>query len=208
MKNPTFFAKKLIMKIFLEHISECSQNPHKLYIHDAIIMGFKMVMEKKSWKDSFTELQRLVLPPDTNIFSDLYGGRLVEWIDNVAAIVAAKHSRRRTVTGSIDSLFFLSPIHMGDIVHLTGRINYVTKSTMEIEVDVYSEEGLTGEKSFTTTCFLTYVAINQDNRPTEVPGLILETEDEIQRFKQGEARSVARHQNLVEAKKKLTDFSQ
>lgn len=163
-------------------------------------------MEKKSWKESYTELQRLVLPPDTNIFNDLYGGRLVEWIDNVAAIVAAKHSRRRTVTGSIDSLFFLSPIHMGDIVHLTGRINYVTRSTMEIEVDVYSEEGLTGEKSFTTTCFLTYVAINQDGKPTEVPGLLLETDDDIQRFKQGEARSQVRHQNLLEAKKKLDNF--
>ncbi len=157
-------------------------------------------MNEKSWKESFTELQRLVLPPDTNIFNDLYGGRLVEWIDNVAAIVATKHSRRRNVTGSIDSLFFLSPINLGDIVHLTGRINYIHKSTMEIQVDVYSEEGLTGEKSFTTTCMLTYVAITQDGRPTEVPGLILETDDDRERFKQGEARRETRMKNLSEIK--------
>lgn len=157
-------------------------------------------MNEKSWKESFTELQRLVLPPDTNIFNDLYGGRLVEWIDNVAAIVATKHSRRRNVTGSIDSLFFLSPINLGDIVHLTGRINYIHKSTMEIQVDVYSEEGLTGEKSFTTTCMLTYVAITQDGRPTEVPGLILETDDDRERFKLGEARRETRMKNLSEIK--------
>ena len=123
-------------------------------------------------------------------------GRLVEWVDNVAAIVATKHSLRRNVTGSIDSMFFLSPINLGDIVHLTGRINYVHKSTMEIQVDVYSEEGLTGEKSFTTTCMLTYVAITQDGRPTEVPGLILETEDDKERFRQGEIRRETRMKNL------------
>ena len=160
-------------------------------------------MQNKSWKESYTELQRLVLPPDTNVFNDLYGGRLVEWIDNVAGIVAAKHSRKRNVTGSIDSLFFLSPINLGDIVHMNGRVNYVHKSTMEIEVDVFSEEGLTGEKSFTTTCFLTYVAITQDGRPTEVPGLILETEDDKQRFAQGEIRREQRLKNLKDVKSRI-----
>lgn len=160
-------------------------------------------MEKKSWKESYTELQRLVLPPDTNVYSDLYGGRLVEWIDNVAGIVAARHSRRRNVTGSIDNLFFLSPINLGDIVHMTGRVNYVHKSTMEIEVDVSSEEGLTGEKSFTTTCLLTYVAITKDGRPTEIPGLILETEDDRRRFENGERRREQRLTNLNEVKKRI-----
>ena len=160
-------------------------------------------MEEKSWKESYTELQRLVLPADTNIFNELYGGRLVEWIDNVAAIVAAKHSRRRNVTGSIDSLFFLSPINLGDIVHLTGRVNYVHKSTMEIEVNVFSEEGLTGERSFTTTCFLTYVAITQDGRPTEVPGLLMETDDDKERFQQGENRRLQRLKNLDEVRKRI-----
>lgn len=160
-------------------------------------------MVNKSWKESYTELQRLVLPPDTNVYKDLYGGRLVEWIDNVAGIVAAKHSRKRTVTGSIDSLFFLSPINLGDIVHMTGRINYVHKSTMEIEVDVSSEEGLTGEKSFTTTCLLTYVAITQDGRSTEVPGLILETDDDKKRFEQGEQRREQRLKNLEYVKSRI-----
>ncbi len=160
-------------------------------------------MDAKHWKESQTELQRLVLPPDTNIYNDLYGGRLVEWIDNVAAIVAAKHCRRRTVTGSIDRLFFLSPIHLGDIVSLYGRINYVTNKTMEIEVDVYSENAITGDRSFTTTCFLTYVAINQDGKAIEVPQLKLETDEERERFKQGEQRSQQRLKALEEVKSRV-----
>ncbi len=160
-------------------------------------------MESKSWKDSFAELERIVLPTDTNPINDLYGGRLVEWIDNVASITAARHSRRRNVTGSIDSLFFLSPIHLGDIVHLTSRLNYVTRSTMEVEVDVYAEDSLTGDKKFTTTCFLTYVAITQDGKPTEVPSLALDDEDTIRRFNEGKKRSEARLVNLQEAKKKV-----
>lgn len=149
-------------------------------------------MDDKPPSASYTEIERLVLPADTNIFNALYGGRLMEWIDNVASIVAIKHARRRTVTGSIDSLFFLSPIHLGDIVRMKGRINHTTKSTMEIEVDVFSQDGLTGTTSFTTKAFLTYVAVDQSGRPTEAPGLSLSTEEEKQRFKEGSERSKSR----------------
>ncbi len=158
-------------------------------------------MESKSWEDSFAELERIVLPEDTNPIKDLYGGRLVEWMDNVASITAARHSRRRNVTGSIDSLFFLSPIHLGDIVHLTSRINYVTRSTMEVQVDVFAEDSLTGDKKFTTTSFLTYVAITQDGKPTEVPELKVEDEESIRRFNEGKKRTEIRLANLQETKK-------
>ncbi len=158
-------------------------------------------MDKKSPSESTTEIQRLVLPADTNIFNALYGGRLMEWIDNVASIVAIKHCRRRVVTGSIDSLFFLSPIHMGDIVLLQGTINHATKSTMEIEVDVYSEEGLTGTRNFTTKAFLTSVAVDQSGKPTEIPQLLLETEEEKKRFNEGERRSKERLALLSQIRK-------
>ncbi len=149
-------------------------------------------MERKSWKESASQLQRIVLPEDTNLFNSLYGGRLVEWIDNIASIVAIKHSRRRTVTGSIDSLFFLSSIRMGYIVYLTSRINFTTHSTMEIEVDVESEEGITGERRFTTKAYLTYVAIDEEGKPISVPELLLETDDDRKRFEEASARSAAR----------------
>ena len=146
-------------------------------------------MEKKSWKESYSELQRIVLPGDTNVFDSLYGGRLVEWIDNVASIVAMKHSRKRTVTGSIDNLFFLSPIRMGYIVYMKGRINFTSRTTMEIEVDVESEEGITGTRRFTTKAYLTYVAIDADGRPIDCPGLLLETDDDKRRFEEGRLES-------------------
>ena len=165
--------------------------------------------EQKSWKDSYTAIERLVLPPDTNIFNALYGGRLVEWIDNVASIVSFKHSRRRTVTGSMDSIFFLSQIRMGDIVTMKGRINYVGKTTMEIEVDVFSEESLTGERKFATKAYLTYVAIDQNGKATSVPRLKLETDDDKRRFKEGEERSRERTTklNLVKEEAKSYDLS-
>ena len=161
-------------------------------------------MDPKKWEDSYTKIERLVLPADTNIFNALYGGRLVEWIDNVASIVAIKHARRRAVTGSIDSLFFLSPIHIADIVKMEGRVNYVTRTTMEIEVDVNSQEGLTGTERFTTKAYLTYVAVDQDGRPTAVPSLSVETDDEKRRFAEGEARSKIRLDALAKIKKEMS----
>lgn len=160
-------------------------------------------MEQKSWKESASQLQRIVLPEDTNLFNSLYGGRLVEWIDNIASIVAIKHSRRRTVTGSIDSLFFLSSIRMGYIVYLTSRINFTTHSTMEIEVDVESEEGITGERRYTTKAFLTYVAVDEEGKAISVPGLLLETDDDRKRFEEGRARSAVRKDLLMKIKEQI-----
>ncbi|MCL4344767.1 MAG: acyl-CoA thioesterase [Candidatus Thermoplasmatota archaeon] len=162
--------------------------------------------QDKGWNESYTVMERLVLPPDTNVFNSLYGGRLMEWIDNVASIVAFKHCRLRTVTGSIDSIFFLAPIHLGYILKMEGRINYVTKATMEIEVDVISQEPFTGRKRFATKAYLTYVAIDQDGRATSVPGLRLEDEEAKDRFSQGEMRSKRRMELLNSVKTEASKF--
>ncbi len=162
-------------------------------------------MEKKYWKESAAQLQRIVLPEDTNVYGNLYGGRLVEWIDNVASIVAFRHARRKAVTGSIDSLFFMSPIRMGDIVSLDGRINFVTTSTMEIEVNVYSEEGTTGDRRFTTKAFLTYVAVDDLGHPTKVPQLILKTEEDKRRYAEAEQRNIVRKRNLEIVKRAMRE---
>ncbi len=155
---------------------------------------------KKSWIDSRTVTEKLVLPPDTNVFNSLYGGRLMEWIDNIASIVAFKHCRQRTVTGSIDSIFFLAPIHIGYIVKLDARINYVTKTTMEIEVDVLSQDPNTGKSRFATKAYLTYVGIDQDGRATSIPGLLLDDENSKNRFREAEERNVRRKDLLSKVK--------
>ncbi len=157
-------------------------------------------MLSKRWKDSRAELQRIVLPEDTNVIGGLYGGRLVEWIDNIASIVAFKHANGPALTGSIDSLFFLSPIRMGDIVRMESRINYVTRTTMEVQTDVFTEDVSTGKPRVTTQAYLTYVAIDGKGKPKEVPGLILETDDDRKRFKEGETRSVARKETLAKVR--------
>ena len=162
--------------------------------------------DAKGWRESHTIMERLVLPPDTNVFNSLYGGRLMEWVDNVASIVAFKHCRLRTVTGSIDSIFFLAPIHLGYILKMEGRINYVTRTTMEIEVDVISQEPFTGKSRFATKAYLTYVAIDQDGRATSVPGLILEDEESKERFAQGEMRSKRRLELLSSVKTEASKF--
>lgn len=163
-------------------------------------------MEARSWKDSYAVMQRIVLPPDTNVFNSLYGGRLMEWIDNVASIVAFKHSRRNAVTGSIDSLYFLTPIKMGDIVTIDARINYVTRETMEIEATVVSEDHMTGDRRFTTKAFLTYIAVDNYGKPTQVPPLKLETEDDKKRWDEGAERSERRKSQLAEIKKNLPEI--
>ena len=158
-------------------------------------------MEAKSWKDSFAMMQKVVLPPDTNVFNNLYGGRLMEWIDNVASISAFKHSRRNVVTGSIDSLYFLTPIKMGDIVTIESRIDFVTNETMEVEATVLSEDHITGDRRFATRAFLTYVAVDSIGKPAPVPGLLIETDEEKARWDEGTRRNAQRRERLLEIKR-------
>ncbi len=167
-----------------------------------------MFMDKKSWKESKAELQRIVLPPDTNVLNGLYGGRLVEWIDNLASIVAFKHALGPAVTGSIDDLYFVSPINLGDIVLMQGRINHVTRTTMEIEVNVFAEDFHSGIPRFATEAYLTYVAIDANRKPKEVPGLLLETEDDRRRFAEGEKRSNLRKERLKGIREESKKFIQ
>ncbi len=165
-----------------------------------------MALEPKSWKDSYTSMERLVLPPDTNVFNSLYGGRLMEWVDNVGSIVAFKHCRTKTVTGSIDSLFFLAPIHLGYIVKMEGRINYTTQKSMEIEVDVSAQDAFSGRVRFTTKAYLTYVAIDDDGKPVPVPQIILDDDEIKGRFEAGKARNLRRMDLLSSVKVEAKNF--
>lgn len=138
--------------------------------------------------ESRVEMAHLVLPNDTNPLGNILGGTVMHLIDLCAAIVAMRHARRRTVTASMDHLDFLNPIKMGEIVILKGTLNYVARSSMEIGVDVYSEDVLTGDRKRCCTAHLTFVAINDQGTPTEVPRLILRTRAERQKFEEAAER--------------------
>ncbi|WP_061950966.1 acyl-CoA thioesterase [Acidiplasma cupricumulans] len=158
-------------------------------------------MNEKTVSESESEMSRLVLPEDTNSFGNLYGGRLVEWMDNIASITAFKHARSKVVTGSIDSLFFLSPVKLGYIVNIHSRITYVTRSTMEVEITVKSENVETAENKITTRAYFTYVAIDDSGHSIEIPGLKIQGPDEERRYHEGELRNKMRIELLEEARK-------
>ena len=112
----------------------------------------------------------------------------MHWIDLVGAIVASRHSRRPVVTASMERLDFHSPIRVGHIVHLRGSLNYVGRTSMEVGVEVHSEDPVTGQRTHTSSAVLTYVALDDQGGPTPVPKLLLETEEEKQRFRTAEER--------------------
>ncbi len=153
----------------------------------------------KTVKDSYTIMTQLVLPRDTNNFGNLYGGKLLDWIDIVGSTVAMRHSDGRVVTASIDSLNFLHPIKQGHVVILRGWINLVGNTSMEVEVNVESENPITDERLKTCTAYLTYVAVDELGRPVRVPRLKLLTDEEKRRWSEAQERRRIR----LELKKKM-----
>jgi len=137
-------------------------------------------MQGHKVSESATEMIQLVLPHEANVHGSVLGGTVMHWIDLAAAIVANRHSRRPVVTAAIDEMSFLAPISVGQFALLHARMTLVDHSSMEIRVDVESEDALSGERRHTSTAFVTFVALDpQTGRPTPVPPLILESEDEV-----------------------------
>ncbi len=129
--------------------------------------------------DSATEMTQLVLPQHANVHGSVLGGTVMHWIDLAAAVVANRHSRRPVVTAAIDEMAFLAPIQIGQLALIRARITLADRSSMEICVDVESEDLLTGERRHTSTAYVTFVALDPvTRRPVAVPPLVLETDEE------------------------------
>ena len=128
---------------------------------------------------SATEMTQLVLPQHANVHGSVLGGTVMHWVDLAAAIVANRHSRRPVVTAAFDEMAFLAPIQVGQVALIHARLTLVDRSSMEIRVDVQSEDMLTGERRMTGTAYVTFVAIDPvTRRATPVPPLLLETDEE------------------------------
>jgi len=139
--------------------------------------------------DSAVEMTELVLPHQANVHGSVLGGTVMHWIDLAAAVVANRHSRRPVVTAAIDEMAFLAPIQVGELALIRGRITFVDRSSMEIRVDVESENLLSGERRHTSTAYVTFVAIDPvTRRPIAVPPLLLETDEERAEFERGRTR--------------------
>ncbi|WP_163526941.1 acyl-CoA thioesterase [Halobacillus ihumii] len=122
---------------------------------------------------------RLVLPPDTNHLDTIFGGKVLAYIDEIAALTAMKHSNCVVVTASIDSVDFLSSAKVGDALTLEAFVTSAGRSSMEVYVKVFADDLLKGEKMVTTESFLTMVAVDSEGKPTPVPQVIPETKEEI-----------------------------
>jgi acyl-CoA hydrolase len=145
-------------------------------------------MEKKTLSESSAEFNHLVLPQDTNALGTIFGGRIMEWMDIAASIVAMRHCRRVAVTVSMDALDFIAPVKLGDIVILKASVNFVHKTSMEIGVRVEAENPRTGIRRHTSSAYLTFVALDDSGKPTPVPELECRTPDEKRRFDEGRRR--------------------
>jgi acyl-CoA hydrolase len=146
----------------------------------------------KSPRDSAVETRYLVMPQQANPQGTAFGGAIVEWIDMVAGMAAQRHAGCEVVTAGIDSLVFKEPIRIGDHVTLKASVNYVSKSSMEVGVQVIKENPCTGHKIKATSAYLTFVALDKNKRPTPAPSLIPQTPDEIRRYENAKLRVIAR----------------
>jgi acyl-CoA hydrolase len=138
---------------------------------------------------SRSEMAEVVLPAQTNALGKLLGGHVMHLVDIAAAIAAHRHSNSYVVTASVDYIDFRNPVSLGEIVILKSHVNRVFHTSMEVGVEVYSENVLTGERKQTTTAYVTFVAIDENTRlPKAVPPLIVKTPDEKRRYREAAER--------------------
>ena len=153
---------------------------------------------KKSVQDSLTEQQYLIRPTHINHYGRLFGGELLKWIDELAGIVAIRHSGCTITTAAIDNLQFKAPAHEGDLIVLRGMVTYVGRSSMEVRVDTYKEE-MDGTRMLVNRAYIDMVAIDSEGVPVEVPELILETDEQRQEYTAAQKRKALRKQRRQEA---------
>lgn len=142
---------------------------------------------------SRSEMTEIVLPAQTNPLGKLLGGQVMHLVDMVAALAAHRHSNSYVVTASVDYIDFRNPINLGEIVTLYSQVNRVFRTSMEVGVEVFSENVMLGEKKHTTTAYVTFVAIDEKTRcPKPVAPLIVKTAEETKRFEEAAKRREVR----------------
>lgn len=139
-------------------------------------------MNGKSPKESFTIMNELVLPNDTNTFNNLMGGRLLYWMDIAAAISAQKHCNRVVVTASVDNVSFHHPIKLGDVITIEARVSRAFNTSVEVKMDVYAENIPSGTRKKSNEAYYTFVALDQSGNTIPVPALLPETPAETELF--------------------------
>ncbi len=151
-----------------------------------------MSLTPKPARESATEMVQVVLPNDANPLGFMLGGSVMHLIDIAGAIASHRHTRSRVVTVAVDDLQFLHSIKVGDLIVLKARVTCTFRTSLEVQVDVYSEEALTGRRKLTSNAFLTFVAVDGAGEPMDVPPLAVETDEERRVCEEAHARRAQR----------------
>ena len=155
-------------------------------------------MEGKRIRESSVVMSQLMSPQDTNTAGNVHGGVIMKLIDTAAGVAAVRHARSNVVTASIDRLDFHHPAFVGNLLTLRASLNFVGRTSMEVGVRVETENLISGERRHTASAYLTFVALDKEGRPLPLPPLIPQTEEEMRRNREAQAR---RETRLAEKKK-------
>jgi acyl-CoA hydrolase len=165
-------------------------------------MKTRTLLAPKRPMESAVTMTQMVLPSHTNALGTIFGGTVMSWIDIAAAIAAGKHARKVVVTASIDALHFIAPIKLGHVVEIKALVNFASRTSMEVGIRVDSENPLTGEVFHNATSYTTFVALDENGKPTPIPSILPESEDELRRFEGAKKRRESRVRLAEEVKKK------
>ena len=135
-------------------------------------------MEARKAIDSFTTMNELVLPNDTNTFGDLMGGKLMYWMGIAAYLSAGKHCNSACMTASVDNLSFKTPIKLGNVICIEAIVTRAFTTSMEIHLKVWNQNMITQSKELSNEAYFTFVALDENKKPKQVPAIIAETEEE------------------------------
>jgi acyl-CoA hydrolase len=141
---------------------------------------------------SHITIAQLMQPEHANNLGNVHGGWIMKLVDEAGALACMRHSQRRVVTVAIDSMVFRQPIKISDLVILNAEVTYAGHTSMEVQVEVQAENPLTGERTHTNTAYLVYVALNDEGKPTSVPPLRAETEEEKRKMQEAQERQARR----------------
>jgi acyl-CoA hydrolase len=169
-------------------------------------LGAKHDNSARSVRETQYETGQLMMPQHANLLGNVFGGVVLSMMDTTAAVSAIRHARRVCVTVSVDRVDFREPIHVGDLVIMKSSVNYVGRTSMEIGVRVETENLRTGERVHTNSCYLTFVAVDENGNSVPVPPLKLETPIEIRRHQAAKERRERRlHERTIEEEGERAD---
>ena len=150
------------------------------------------VTNDKKVSASRVTIAQLMQPEHANNQGNVHGGWIMKLVDEAGALACMKHAQKRVVTVSVDQMVFRQPILTTDLVTLTAEVSYVGRTSMEVEVQVMAENPITGECTHTNTAYLVYVALDEDGKPSPIPRLIPENENQKKRMEEGKERQTYR----------------